>query len=338
MQKTSVGVNLDLEGNEIQNVKGQNLANMPADVRESQFWYDTVEHTFKFYNGENAVDMGSQGRIYSGGDGIDINGTEISVDNTVAKKTDLPTVNNATLTIQRNGTDVQTFTANANTNVTANILVPTNAGDVNALPSSTKYGYTIDLNLNETDYKLTITLKDQDGNVLSSKVVDFPVESVVVSGSYDATNQKIVLTLQNGTTVDIPVGALVAGLQSEITSSNKLSSDLVDDTNNANKFVTSAQRTQIGTNTSDIADIKTELTTVTKKITAANPTLSPSGGVCTWTITNTLETADVDIRVYFASTGEKYIVNSAATSSTITIKINSENTITAGTYKAVIIG
>lgn len=38
----------------------------------------------------------------------------------------LPTVNNATLTIQKNGTTVKTFTANASADVTANITVPTN--------------------------------------------------------------------------------------------------------------------------------------------------------------------------------------------------------------------
>lgn len=37
----------------------------------------------------------------------------------------IPTVNNATLTIQKNGTTVKTFTANASSNVTANITVPT---------------------------------------------------------------------------------------------------------------------------------------------------------------------------------------------------------------------
>ena len=37
----------------------------------------------------------------------------------------IPTVNNATLTIQKNGTTVNTFTANASSNVTANITVPT---------------------------------------------------------------------------------------------------------------------------------------------------------------------------------------------------------------------
>ena len=42
----------------------------------------------------------------------------------------IPTVNNATLTIQKNGTTVQTFTANASTNATANITVPTDTGEL----------------------------------------------------------------------------------------------------------------------------------------------------------------------------------------------------------------
>ena len=42
----------------------------------------------------------------------------------------IPTVNDATLTIQKNGVDVQTFTANASSNVTANITVPTKTSDI----------------------------------------------------------------------------------------------------------------------------------------------------------------------------------------------------------------
>lgn len=42
----------------------------------------------------------------------------------------IPTVNNATLTIQKNGTNVQTFTANASSNKTANIIVPTALADL----------------------------------------------------------------------------------------------------------------------------------------------------------------------------------------------------------------
>lgn len=50
--------------------------------------------------------------------------------NDLSNKPTIPTVNNATLTIQKNGTTVKTFTANASSNVTANITVPTATSDL----------------------------------------------------------------------------------------------------------------------------------------------------------------------------------------------------------------
>lgn len=50
--------------------------------------------------------------------------------NDLTNKPTIPTVNNATLTIQKNGTTVKTFTANASSNVTANITVPTATSDL----------------------------------------------------------------------------------------------------------------------------------------------------------------------------------------------------------------
>ena len=50
--------------------------------------------------------------------------------NDLTNKPTIPTVNNATLTIQKNGTNVQTFTANASSNVTANITVPTKVSEL----------------------------------------------------------------------------------------------------------------------------------------------------------------------------------------------------------------
>lgn len=47
------------------------------------------------------------------------------VESAIASNVTIPTVNNGTLTIQKNGTTVSTFTANSSTNVTANITVPT---------------------------------------------------------------------------------------------------------------------------------------------------------------------------------------------------------------------
>ena len=118
--------------------------------------------------------------------------------------------------------------------------------DVNDLTNyelKTATGNKIALSVNSSDYKITATLKNSAGTSISTSTIDLPLESVVVNGEYDSTNQKIVLTLQNGNTIDIPVGALIGGLQTEITSSNKLSSDLVDDTNKTHKFITAAERT-----------------------------------------------------------------------------------------------
>jgi len=152
-------------------------------------------------------------------------------------------VNDGVLTVQKNGTTVGTFTANQATNSTINITVPTAAADVGALPNSTKYGASLSLTVNSSTFVVTAQLKDQDGNNLgSAQTIDLPLESVVVSGAYDNANKKIVLTLQNGTTVDIPVADLVAGLQAEITASNKLSADLVDDSSTTNKFVTATDK------------------------------------------------------------------------------------------------
>ncbi len=60
----------------------------------------------------------------------------------LTNKPTIPTVNNATLTIQKNSTNVATFTANAASNVTANITVPTTVAE---LSDSSDYATTTDL-------------------------------------------------------------------------------------------------------------------------------------------------------------------------------------------------
>ena len=64
--------------------------------------------------------------------------------------TDKPTIGNATLTIQKNSTTIDTFTANATSNKTINITVPTSAADINALPASTKYGASLSMTIDDT--------------------------------------------------------------------------------------------------------------------------------------------------------------------------------------------
>ena len=136
--------------------------------------------------------------------------------------------------------------------------IPSQASDVHALPDTTKYGASLDLDINSSTYVVTAQLKDQDGNALgTAQTIDLPLESVVVNGSYDSATKKVVLTLQNGSTVEFSVADLVAGLQSEITSSNKLSADLVDDTSTTNKFVTSAEKSTWNDKQDAISDLAT---------------------------------------------------------------------------------
>lgn len=117
----------------------------------------------------------------------------------------------------------------------------------------TETGNKIDLSINNTTYVVTLQLKDKNNNILSTGTVDLPLESVVVSGTYDNTTKKVILTLQSGSTIEFSVADLVSGLQSEITNANKLSADLVDDTNTTHKFVTSAQKTIIDSARTDYA-------------------------------------------------------------------------------------
>ena len=124
--------------------------------------------------------------------------------NDLSNKPTIPTVNNATLTIQKNGSTVKTFTANASSDVTANITVPTKTSDL-----TNDSGYTTNTG--------TITSVKMNGSTVSS------------SGEADLGT--VITSHQD-----------ISGKQDKIDSSNKLSSDLVDDTNKTNKFVTTSEK------------------------------------------------------------------------------------------------
>ena len=145
-------------------------------------------------------------------------------------------------------------------------LTPTNkVVNIDLTPYATiadmqTYGKSLAVSIDPQTYVLTMSLKDANGNTLNTQTVDLPLETMVVSGSYDDNTKSIILTLKNGQTITIPVGALISGLQSEITLNNPLSSDLVDDTTtNNHKFVTATEKTQITQNEADILNIKSTL-------------------------------------------------------------------------------
>ena len=146
---------------------------------------------------------------------------------------------------------------------------------------------TLDLSINNSTYVLTLSGKSIDGSVTINETVDLPLEEMVVSGSYNNTTKKVVLSLKNGSDVEFSVADLVSGLQSEITSSNKLSADLVQD-GTTNKVVTSANKTQWNNAISGVS-LNGTAATVTNHVASLT-------GVATTTALNT-HTGDTTVHI-----------------------------------------
>ena len=119
------------------------------------------------------------------------------------------------------------------------------ASDISGKAGKSEAIGSLSLSLDTTNYKITLTGTYVDGTPFTvSDVIDLPLESVVVNGSYNSSTKKVVLTLKNNSTVEFSIADLISGLQSEITSSNKLSADLVKD-GTTNKVFTATEKTKL---------------------------------------------------------------------------------------------
>lgn len=122
-------------------------------------------------------------------------------------------------------------------------LIKAIQGGGGGLPASTKYGKSLAMVIDPATFVVTAQLKDQDGNNLgTAQTIDLPLESVVVGGSYNDSTKKVVLTLQNGNTVEFSVADLVAGLQSQLSATNKLDPAFID-YNSTHREVSDTEKT-----------------------------------------------------------------------------------------------
>lgn len=112
-----------------------------------------------------------------------------------------------------------------------------------------------------------------------------------------------------------------------------------------NSGITSTLVTQITTNQNNITTINGQISTINttlatkiSKFTATNPTLTTSGGVCTWSIVNSFATNEVQVQIFRTSDGVQVMTEVDTSASTIVVKFNSSSNITAGIYRAVVQG
>lgn len=73
-------------------------------------------------------------------------------------------------------------------------------------------GMSIGLSM-DSNYKLTISLKNKKGAVISSGMVDLPIESLITNASY--SNKILTLTFQSGQTLKVSIADIVSGLVPE---------------------------------------------------------------------------------------------------------------------------
>ena len=354
MAEKNILIDVNLNNNEIQNVVLQNLAAEPTG-KEGKIFYDSATGVKapKFYNGTSWKQL--------------------------ARKDEIPTVNNATLTIQKNGTNVQTFTANASANKTANIIVPTKTSDItndsgfitkdaDDLTNYTKssslatvatsgsfadlqnkpttisgYGITDAYTKTEIDNKVSSVYKYK-GSVAA--YANLPTTGQVIGDVYNVEDTGANYAWDGtqwdklGETIDLTPYLLktdAASTYATITNLN-LKAPLASPTFTGTPKAPTASA---GTNTTQIATtafVQSAISANSITLTATNPALTATNGLCTWTISNTLNNADVICSVREASSGEEVFASITYSAASIVVKINSTETITAGTYKAVIIG
>lgn len=119
--------------------------------------------------------------------------------NDLDDKPTIPTVNNAALTIQKNGSNVATFTANSSSNATANITVPTKTSE---LTNDSNYATTTQLatKLDKTTYEESKELAlGSNGKVCLGKfgAYDTNITIEINSTTHTTYHATIVISTQN---------------------------------------------------------------------------------------------------------------------------------------------
>ena len=86
-------------------------------------------------------------------------------------------------------------------------------------------GFALDVSMDD-EYRLTVALKNQKGEIVSSGMVDLPIESLIAHASY--ANKILTLTFQSGETLKVNISEIVSGLVPETRTINgkPLSADI----------------------------------------------------------------------------------------------------------------
>lgn len=336
---------LNMSQNEIKNALIQGLASAPENPVVNQYYWNTTTQTLEVWDGEKWVSVGIKYVLPKASEtvlgGIKV-GQYLSVDeNGVCSVVEASTTQKG---VVRFATDDE-MTAGTETGA---VVTPKQVKD--KLDASLA-GY---IPTSEKGQANGVATLGEDGKVLSSQLpsyVDDVIDSFVVGETPLAADWlseseggepltpakgKIYVIVSTGTYYN-KTYRWTGSQYIEIASSVPHASETVD---GIARIATEAE-VKAGTDDTTIVTPKklaTVLTGSAYKIIATNPELTPSGGVCTWAITNELHDADVTVQIKEVETNEVVFTDIILTAETITIKMNSSINIGEGKYKAIIVG
>ena len=368
MASNKILVDLNLNKNELQNVAIQNLASAPSNPISGQIYFNTTDKKLYIFDGTNWIDATSQGKTYTFTDPLSETNEVVTIGD--ASTSAKGVIEIATDSEASTGTS-ETLAVNPKqlaTKVTANDAIT--AGTATKITYDAKGLVTAGTTLSASDIPdLSATYVTQsevgansgvaplgaDGKIANTYLpsyVDDVVDSYIVSGAtalsagwLSATDGGAALTPETGKIYVVLTTGEYANKTYRWSGTTyvEISASPAQATESTAGIAAIATQAEVTTGTNDtkfVTPLKlaTHISGMTKKIVANNTALTASSGVCTWTITNSLATADVSVSVYDVSTGEQVFPFVTVASCTITIKINSSADISADTYRAVIVG
>jgi hypothetical protein len=287
---------LDLNKNELQNAVVQPLAAEPSNPKKGQIFMYTTDNTMYFYNGSTWIPCGTSG---GGGGAVTI------VESTGSGDT------LKTYAFSQGGTLIGTISIPKDFLVKSGVVIDVveyNGDYYNATDTS----HTTALSVNAAGKYLDFVVNVKSGTAVTDSHI-----YILVSDLVDAYTEGNGIDISNANVVSVVI-----------------------DQNNANGLSVSsngvalALATTISPGAMSVPDkIKLE-NAVTRRVILQESILSPSGGICTWTIGTTALCASCS--VYEVSTGNEVLTDLIIGDDSITIKINSTSNIPAGTYKVVL--
>ena len=84
------------------------------------------------------------------------------------------------------------------------------------LPLLAETGHSISFTA-DSEFNLTVSLLNKDGDILSTQSIDLPIESLIMNGYYKETSEGkwLVIVLQNGNEIEIPLEDLIDELATQ---------------------------------------------------------------------------------------------------------------------------